>query len=68
MFIPQQHGAKGAEGGEMTAKQILNAEYRAAHREELNRKQRERYANDPEYRAYQREYFKRWWKENGRAT
>jgi len=35
---------------EITA--LYNAEYRAAHREDLNRKQRERYANNPAYREY----------------
>jgi hypothetical protein len=39
---------------EITA--LYNAEYRALHREELNRKQRERYQREPAYREYQITY------------
>ena len=37
-----------------------NRAYRAAHREEINARQRERYANDPEYRARRLESKKRY--------
>ena len=44
-------------------KRITNALYRAAHKDELNRKQRERYATNADYREYQRQYRKIYWPE-----
>ena len=44
-------------------KRITNALYRASHKDELNRKQRERYATNADYREYQRQYRKKYWPE-----
>jgi hypothetical protein len=42
------------------------AAYRERKRDEINRKQRERYANDSEYRDYQRTYQQEYIKTYGR--
>ena len=49
-------------------KRITNALYRAEHRDELNRKQRERYATSADYREYQRQYRKIYWPEYAKLT
>lgn len=49
-------------------KAIKNAVYRSSHREELNRKQRERYANNANYREYQRSYGAEYWRTYERSS
>ncbi len=49
-------------------KRIENAIYREENREMLNRKQRERYASNSEYREYQRIYQREYWKMYERAS
>ena len=49
-------------------KRIENAIYREENREMLNRKQRERYASNSEYREYQRIYQREYWKTYERAS
>lgn len=49
-------------------KRIENAIYREKNREMLNRKQRERYAGNSEYREYQRIYQREYWKMYERAS
>ena len=53
---------------EREIKRITNALYRAEHRDELNRKQRERYATSADYREYQRQYRKIYWPEYAKLT
>jgi len=49
-------------------KRIENAIYREENREMLNRKQRERYASNSEYREYQRIYQREYWKMYERSS
>jgi len=42
--------------------------YREKNRAEINRKQRERYASNSEYREYQRIYQREYWKTYERAS